>query len=167
MSMRGRSVADPADQQWIDLVARHGHAVMRVSDAVDQPTGEPGFAYSTGAYESYGAPELILFGLDGDTGAGIINDFMADYTSGRRFACGAPEHDLIAGEWPVVFLETSWELGRSYAAWTDWYYERQPFPLWQLFWPAKNGSFPWDAAYPADMIGLQPDLTGAAFRGHP
>ena len=165
MSLRGKTVPDPADQHWIDLVTEHGHAVVKVADAVDDPSDEPSFAYSVGAHESYGAPELIVFGLDSDVAASIINDVMKDYVAGRRFRCGVPEHDLVGGGLPVTFLEADPAAGKGYATFADWYYERAPFPLWQVFWAAKNGCFPWDAAYPADMAGLQPDLTAGGYGG--
>lgn len=167
MSLRGKSVTDPADQTWIDLVARYGHAVVKVADRVDEPTDEPAFAYSIGAYESYGAPELILFGLDGDPSADIINDFMEQYVAGRRFRCGVPELGLVRGDIPMILLETSPTVGLGYATFADWYYEREHFPLWQMFWPARNGCFPWDRTYPAGLVGRQPDLTSGTFLGHP
>jgi hypothetical protein len=165
MSLRGQTLPDPADQRWIDLVAEHGHAIVKVGDAVGKPTDLPEFAYSMGAFESYGAPELIVFGLDRDDAAAIINDFMADYAGGRRFRPGVPEYGLVGGGLPVVFLEADPVAGTAHATFADWYYERAPFPLWQLFWVAGNGCFPWDDGYPADMAGLQPDLTAGGFAG--
>ena len=163
MSLRGKTLPDPADQHWIDLVAEHGHAMVMVADAVDEPTGLPEFAYSMGAFESYGAPELILFGLDRDDAAAIINGAMDDYVAGRRFELGVPEHGLIEGDIPIVFHEADPGGARAFATHADWYYERAPFPLWQIVWPAKNGSFPWEAACPADVRRLQVDLTGGKY----
>jgi hypothetical protein len=160
--MRGRTVDDPRDQRWIDMVANHGHAVVKVADRVDEPSGEPNFAYSLGAFESYGAPEVIVFGLNSDAAANIINDIMVDYREGRRFAPGVLEYELVGGGHPVVFLEADRRKGLEYAGYTNWYYERAPFPLWQLVWPAKNGSFPWEADCPAEMKACQPDLTSAS-----
>ena len=159
MSLRGRTVDDPRDQRWIDMVAEFGHAIVKVADLVDKPTDEPNFAYSLGAFESYGTAELIIFGLDNDIAAGIINDIMYDQEEGRRFACGVPEYEVVGGGHPVVFLEADPRKAIDYATLADWYYERQPFPLWQMVWPAKNGRFPWEPGCPADMEGLQPDLT--------
>ena len=162
MSLRGKILDDPRDQRWIDMVAEFGHAIVKVADGVDEPTDEPNFAYSLGAFESYGAPELIIFGLDNEAAAGIINDVMDDYVAGRRFANGLPEQDVVGGGHAVVFLEADSRKAVDYAIFADWYYERAPFPLWQLVWPAKNGRFPWEAGYPGDLEGAQPDLTPAS-----
>lgn len=167
MSLRGQKLADPHDQSWVDLVAAHGHAVVKVADRAGENSNDPPFAYSLGAYESYGAPELILFGLDGDIAAQIINNVMDDHRSGRRFKCGVEERGMIAGELPVVFLDTLPAKGLGYATVADWYYQRAPFPLWQLFWPARDGRFPWDLNSPAGLVAAQPDLTEGHYLGHP
>ena len=162
MSLRGKVFDDPRDQRWIDMVAEYGHAVVKVADPMDEPTDEPNFAYSLGAFESYGAPELIIFSLDNDVAAGIINDIMDDYQAGRRFACAVPEFEVVGGGHAVVFLEADPLKAAEYARFTSWYYERAPFPLWQLAWPASNGSFPWEPDYPHDLLDDQPDLTPGA-----
>lgn len=160
MSLRGRVVENPADQNVIDKVARYGHMVLKISDREDDPTDQPAFAYSVGAFESYGAPELIVFGLDLDDAAIIINDVMADYVAGRRFACGVPERGLMGDDYPVVFHEADPEGAKAFAAFADWYYERASFPLWQLVWSANNGCFPWDGECPAEVRRAQIDMTG-------
>lgn len=164
MSLRGQTVDDPRDQGWIDMIARYGHAINRVADDVGQPTNEPPFAYSLGAWESYGAPELIVFGLDADLATDIINHVMAEYVAGRRFRCGVPELEVVGNGLPVFFLEADPAIARIFATFTDWYYERQPFPLWQIVWPGKNGRFPWDADYPGNRA-WQPDLTATGYGG--
>ncbi|HYD14366.1 MAG TPA: DUF4262 domain-containing protein [Allosphingosinicella sp.] len=165
MSLRGRSVDDPDDQYWIDLVAQYGHAVVQVADGEAEATDEPEFAYSMGAFESYGAPELIVFGLRGDIAAQIINDVLGACQAGRRFRSGVLEHGLVGGDLPLVFLDANRRLGVEYATYADWYYERQPFPLCQIFWPAKNGCFPWDADCPPEVRKLQVDLTANRYGG--
>jgi len=167
LSLRGKRVADPLDQRWIDLIAEYGHAICKVADRIDEPSDEPPFAYSLGAYESYGVPELILFGLDGGVAADIINDVMSDIKEGRRFGCGIPEYGLLNGDVPLVFLEASPAKALRYATNADWYYERAPFPIRQVFWPAKNGCFPWDADCPTGVKDDQPDLTAGDYLGHP
>ena len=159
MSLRGKSLPDLRDQRWIDLVAEHGHAIVKVADAIDEPSGDPPFAYSLGAFESYGAPELIVFGLEDSVAASVINEVMDEYQAGRRFHPGAHEIGVFEDGIPAVFREVQAKRAIDYATYADWYYEREPFPLWQLFWPAKNGCFPWDCDYPAELRGWQPDLT--------
>lgn len=163
MSMRGKTAEIPRDQVWIDMVAKHGHAINMVVDDPGEPSGQPPFAYSIGGWESYGAPELIIFGLRRELEESMINTVMASHVAGRRFRCGVPEEQVIQ-DVPVYFLEVDPDLARVYATFTDWYYEREPFPLWQIVWPDKNKCFPWEPAYSGDLR-WQPDLTTNGFTG--
>ena len=164
MSMRGKKVDDARDQFWIDMVAEHGHAINMVADDPGEPTDQPPFAYSIGAWESHGAPELIVFGLRPEVASSIINAVMASHAAGRRFRCGVPEFEVIQNRVPVYFLEVDPDIAKVYATFTDWYYERGAFPLWQIVWPDKNGRFPWEATYEGDLR-WQPDLTTDGFTG--
>jgi hypothetical protein len=164
MSMRGKSVEDPRDQFWIDLVAEHGHGINMVSDDPGEPTEQPPFAYSIGAWESYGAPEVIVFGLRQEIASSVINHIMASHLAGRRFRCGILEQQVIQGNVPVYFLEVDPDLARAYATFADRYYEQEPFPLWQIVWPDKDGRFPWEPEYAGDLR-WQPDLTTNGFTG--
>jgi hypothetical protein len=164
MSFRGKTDPDPANQRIIDLVAQHGHAINRVVDDEGEPTDEPSFAYSVGAWESYGAPELIVFGLDPDAAGDIINHVLDQYLAGRRFRCRLPEAGVIGGGLSVFFLEADPAKARLFATSADWYYEREPFPLWQIVWPGRSGRFPWHQGYAVDRKA-QPDLTTGGFSG--
>lgn len=163
MSMRGKTVDDPREQRLIELIAEHGHAINCVADDADEPTDQPPFAYSLGAWESYGAPELIIFGLDSQVASDIINNVMAQYAAGRRFVCDVVEEGIAAKGVPVVFLEADPGLAKVYATSADLYYEGEAFPLWQIVWPDRNGRFPWEADYVGNRR-WQPDLTNAGPR---
>jgi hypothetical protein len=164
MSMRGKAVENARDRQWLELIAEHGFAINMVMDDAGEPTDEPPFAYSLGAWESFGAPELIVFGLRRDIASSMIGHAMALHQAGRRFQTRVPEHGVIQGNVPVYFLEVDPALAKVYATFTDWYYEHGDFPLWQIIWPDKHGAFPWEAAY-AGNLRWQPDLTTGGFRG--
>ena len=165
MSMRGKTAEDPREQQWIDLIAAHGHAInMIVDDDPDAPSGEPPFAYSLGGWESYGAPELIVFALRRDVAGDMINHVMAQHQAGRRFRTGMPETGVLRDNIPVYFLEADPAQAKVFAHFADRYYEGEPFPLWQIVWPDRNGAFPWDPDY-AGNPKWQPDLTTNGFRG--
>lgn len=164
MSMRGKTVDDPRDQFWIDMVARQGHGINAVADDPGEPTNQPPFAYTVGAWESYGAPELIVFGLRQDVATSILNTALSHHQAGRMFQCGVPEYEVIQNRVPVYFLEVDPDLAKVYATFADRYYEHENFPLWQIIWPDKNGRFPWEAAYEGDLR-WQPDLTTDGYTG--
>lgn len=163
MSLKGKPQADPFDQGYLDKIEKHGHAVMSVADRVEEPSGEPNFSYSTGAYESYGAPELIVFGLSSSIHHWMINEFYSRLNKGEQFPPGVPVDGFLEG-YSVVFVEAGEKAARDYMNFTRWYYEEQPFPVWQLVWPGVNSrKFPWDIDCPRDIIDKQPDLSKAGF----
>lgn len=163
MSLRNIPQADEADQIFIDRVIKHGHFIQYVSDAIDEPTDEPAFAYSCGAFENYGAPELVVLALDSEPSKGIINTFMEEFKEGTRYRCGIKEIGLLNDDIPIVFLEAGDVARDEYATWADWYYEREYFPLWQIIWPTRDGLFPWDQGYPEDLAAEQLNLTGLSW----
>jgi len=163
MSLKGKPQADPLDQSYLDKIEKYGHAVMSVADRVDEPTGEPNFSYSTGAYESYSAPELIIFGLSSDMHHRIINEFYFRWNNGTQFIPGEEVTEFLEG-FPVVFVEAGDRAALDYMNFTRWYYEGEPFPVWQIFWPGVNSrKFPWEEDCPKEIIDAQPDLTAQGF----
>ncbi len=163
MSLKGKPQADPLDQSYLDKIETYGHAVMSVADRVDEPTGEPNFSYSTGAYESYGAPELIIFGLSSKMHHWMINEFYNRLQQGETFPLGEEVEGFLEG-YPVVFVEASERAANDYMNFTRWYYEGEPFPVWQLVWPGVNSrKFPWEEDCPQEIIDAQPDLSAQGF----
>ena len=165
MSMRGKTVENTRDQNWIDLIAEHGHAINHVmDDDPNEPSNEPPFSYSLGAWESYEAPELVVFALRRDAASDIINHVMVLHRAGRRFRTGVPELGVLRDGIPVYFLEADPAQAKVFAHFADWYYEGEPFPLWQIVWPDRAGTFPWEPTY-AGNPRWQPDLTTDGFKG--
>jgi hypothetical protein len=163
MSLKGQPQTDPLVQSYLDMIEKHGHAVMSVSDRVDEPTGTPNFSYSTGAFESYGAPELIVFGLSSKLHLWMINEFYRRLNEGDQLGTGEQIEGFLEG-FPVVFVEAGERAADDYMNFTRWYYEDEAFPVWQLVWPCANsGNFPWDSSCPQDVIDAQPDLSRLGF----
>jgi Domain of unknown function (DUF4262) len=47
---------------------------------------------------------------------------------------------------------------RSYVGYALWFYEDDPFPLMQGFWPDKESHFPWDRGCDDFVRSVQPLL---------
>ena len=143
MSLLNIPQADPNDQNYINLIKEHGHAIMNVASPADDEYEIP-FSYSTSGFESYGAPEVIVSGLGAGLSKSMINNFMDRWNAGERLDVNRPYEDFLEG-FPIIFLEASDATKKQKACFTDWYYEREDFPLWQIVWPgAKHGLFPWE-----------------------
>jgi hypothetical protein len=120
--------------------------------------GTPNFAYSFGIYERWRAPELIIYGLDLETMHSVINLAASIIQNGARFASGDRTNDLLDGyECAFRTVDPTWY--KSTFTWTSWYYEGAPFPALQIFWPDRNGRFPWEESCAENLQLLQPDLS--------
>jgi hypothetical protein len=144
MSLKGKPQDNALDQRYVDKIEKYGYAIMSVANRVDEPTEELNFSYSTGAYESYGAPEIIISGLGADLSNRMINIFMDRWNAGEKLLTNRPYEGFLE-DFSVIFLEASDESKKEKARFTDWYFESEDFPLWQLVWPgAKHRLFPWE-----------------------
>ena len=135
---------DARDQNFLDIIDEHGWHVMHVT-----PDDEaPGFTYSTGIFRLTGRPELIVFGLPGDVAHFVLNEYGNRANAGEALAPGDFCEGFLDGH-QVTFLSVEDEGQiRRHATWTDWFYDRQPFPLLQLVYPdSKSGAFPWQPGY--------------------
>gem|GEM_PF-2988345 len=47
---------------------------------------------------------------------------------------------------------------REYFGWAIWFYEKDPFPVLQCFWPDRDGHYPWNPECPSEIALLQPLL---------
>jgi hypothetical protein len=160
MTLRNVPQKDARDQAFIHGIIEHGHMVLCVADAVDEPTEGPPFAYSVGAFESYGAPEVIVSGLGADLMHFMINEFMRAWKTIEKPTLGVRLSGYVEG-FDVICVEASKDALRTHATHADWYNQRRPLPLWQMVWSgAATGEFPWEAEADDSLLELQENLTG-------
>lgn len=154
MVVKIEDVTDKADRKFLTIIREHGWHVMHVHNTAEE-TG-PEFSYSTGIYEKFGKPEIIIFGLAPDLRKSIINGYGNDVTENQReFHKGEFYEGFLEG-FDVYLTEGNTKLKKEYACWTDWYYERQSFPLLQCVWPSTSGVWPWDDNASAELKDIQP-----------
>ena len=138
------------EDAWLrDTVRRHGWAVQYAA-------GSPPFAYTVGLF-GFEHPELLVYGLDLQTSAWLLNDLGQRVADGERFGPGRPlrlagwNHRLQLfpfhdGDDPPVLGSAQRFYDRGAAG---------PVPALQLIWDDAAGRFPWEAGY--DLPGgLQP-----------
>jgi hypothetical protein len=118
----------------------------------------PGFAYSFGLYEEFNHPEIILFGLAGDTMQALINAIGRHVKEGATFSVGDTDSNLLEG-YTCAFRAVHPRQFRVTCTWTLWFYEHYNFPVLQLFWPDKQNKLPWEDGFNEQLRSLQPDLS--------
>ena len=89
----------------------------------------------------------------------VVNEYGNRLRGGEGIALGDFFDGFLEGH-PVTFIEvTDRDLIKQHATWTDWFYDRRPFPLVQLVYPdSRSGAFPWQTGYREEWRWLQPLL---------
>jgi hypothetical protein len=147
-----------ADAKFLEIIDRYGWHVMSVAPRADSQDKQEWFSYSTGLFMRFGHPEIILCGLDADIAIRIINAIGNAVKSGRKFDLDTDYRDIFANDVKCCFRAVHLSQYSDYVCWTQWFYERDVFPVWQCFWPDKAGNYPWESACHPEVAELQPCL---------
>jgi hypothetical protein len=144
-----------ADQKTLSNIETHGWNVTKVFRAEGEVG--PEWAFSTGLFHSYQHPEIMIFGLDLDIMHKIVNDIGSEVKSGTKFEPGKEYREIFA-RCGCRFRPVEQRYYRQYLGWAIWFYEGDPFPVLQCFWPDKEGKYPWEPACSEFAISAQPLL---------
>ena len=107
------------------------------------------FSYTVGLHQTYGASELILFGLPSDTAHSIFSIFVDKLREANPISIATPTADLI-NNYPCVFVPVPLERYNDFVYSALWFYAELSFPLHQVVYPDRQGIFPWhEQATPA------------------
>lgn len=141
------------EQKILTDVDQHGFHIERMA----AQNGQPGWAYSIGIHKTVQQPEIIVFGLRPDTMQLLINNTAERMNDGVTYADGTEDDELLQG-YTCMFksVREIWydvTVGRA-----SWFYGGSSFPLLQLYWPDRNGKFPWDPKCQPEVRALQPRL---------
>jgi hypothetical protein len=148
------------EQNVLLNVEKYGWHCTSVSPGEGQPDSSP-FSYTVGLYQTYGASELVMFGLPGETAHSILSIYANRLEEGRPISLEQPSHDLI-NDYPCVFVQVPNERYNDYVYSALWFYAEVPFPLHQVVWPNRQGQFPW---HPQASLAFQQEQPVLAMRG--
>jgi len=162
-----------------DLEAAGRAAIQRVRSDVElygwhvvmiQGDQEPGFLFTIGLWQSYRHPEILLFAPSEDPGgmSGRIQPVAERVSEGDVFEPGMV-HESLFGRFSGAFrpVDRMWYpcfLGTAMA-----FYGGVDFPVLQMFWPDREGTFPWQRGFSSELYPFQPLLyeTAAALANLP
>ncbi len=146
-----------SERRVIDDVRAYGwHGVWVAEDEEG-----PGFNYSVGLLESLEHPELILFGLKREVMHDIMWEMVRSIQAGRRFEQPGLYDGIIEGLACAVrpVHATQQRLYLGYALWyLRWRGGQRELQAVQVFWPGKDGRFPWEPGCAAVVAARQPLL---------
>lgn len=124
------------DQKLVsDIEAVGWHVVM-----IPEDDEWPASAYSIGLFQTFGHPEIIVFGLDLDLMHRMIDLIGEEVRQGRRFSDGESASGILEG-YDVRFLHVG-----------------DAFAILQCLWPDRQGRLPTDADYAETLRARQPLL---------
>lgn len=153
---------DDDDRRTLGHIERVGWALICI-----EPDQEgPGFVYSVGMMHTLDHPEIIMFGLDIDLMASVINGMGEEIRAGRRFDEDGLYDGLLEGcackcvavddrHFPEYF---------GYAGWHRRYLGKiGTLRAIQCLWPGKvDGLFPDEDGCNEEVARRQPLLTSVA-----
>lgn len=144
----------PTEQRILADVDTDG---LHIEKVTAEKKGAPAWAYSIGIHKTMQQPDIILFGLRPDTMAQLIENTVERMREGVVYGDGLEDEELLQG-YTCVFKsvrEIWYDVTVKHAR---WFYGGSAFPLLQLYWPDRNGKFPWDPKCQPEVRALQPRL---------
>jgi len=127
-----------AGSPTIEAVSRHGWSALLVAGSLD-------IAYTVGVYHTFGQPELVMFGLQGEDMPSWLNTAVELGRDKGWPEPGQPFDGVIEGfETQVRDVDSSWYRALFGTALS--FYRGVAVPFRQLIWPDRHGHWPWDEA---------------------
>lgn len=143
------------DEEIGTSVAKHGWHAISVNDA------SPEFVYTCGLVTTFEHPELIIFGLESREGYSVLAVMVEDLRRGRSFARPGT-YDAILEGCPIGIRKvhpTQREMYLGYAiGHCRLMGNASGLRARQVFWPDKQGRFPFDIGCDVEVYQLQPRL---------
>lgn len=137
-------------------IATHGHAVIGITADTKSKRPTPGFAYTVGLEETYGHPELIVFGLPYEVAHGVLNDLAARIKQDSLALNDNDSDDRTLRGQRVFFRTVRSELVGKYLRIA--YVLSDSTRAVQVVWPDPFGKFPWEDGFEDRYTFAQPSL---------
>ena len=132
----------------IESFGWHCVHVMAEGDLVE-------YAFTVGLFHSFKHPELIVFGLP-KTIAQQILCVAADAAKAGAPLDISSHTEALLNNYTCCFAEVPREQYYEHVGYGRWYYQGNDFPMYQVIWPSKDGSFPWHAQATESLRAAQP-----------
>jgi len=137
-----------------ETIALNGYTAIAINDI------DPPFAYTVGLMFSQEHPELILLGLDDETGS-IFAAMVEDIQSGKSFTEPGAYDGILIGL-PIAIRKVHSTQHEFYLAGAMAHCRQRgragELEAVQVFWPDKNGLFPFDVGCDDQVVCAQPRL---------
>lgn len=135
-------------------VQEHGWHVVAVPGE-----GRPGFLFTIGLWETYKHPELLVFAASEDPRgfADNVNAVVQKIAAGEKLEAGKATAGAF-GKFDAGVRKVLPKWYRSFLGTALGYYDSAEFPVLQLFWPDREGHYPWQSGFDESIFSFQPAL---------
>ena len=143
------NIADQ-NQKISDNIRKYGWHCLHVFPTEE---GQGSFSYSIGFAETYGAPEVLIFGRERESAHGLLNECANLLKAGHVIQPDVEDPDVLSGGYNVIFKSVRADCFGEYLGTARRYYRGKPFTAVVMFIPDREHRFPWQAGYdyiPAD-----------------
>jgi len=144
------------DIKVLEDIRKHSWHVIGVFPS--QGEAGPGWAFSIGLFHSFAHPEVVVFGLDFNNCTKIVNEIGLQIRRGKRFHARQEYAEILNDPYRCSFRDVQRQHYRTYLGYALWFYQSDPFPVAQCFWPDKAGNLPWEAGCNSEVRDAQPLL---------
>lgn len=149
---------DQDEARFVSQIRQHGWSSTHVIEDSDGA----GFTYTTGFWQKFEQPELVIFGLPSDVSHQILWNFFRDMEGGTKLVVDTPMSDVLEG-YDVILKPVLKAHFRGYLGWNRWFYRGDGFDAYQVIFPDKSGHFPWDSGASQEFKSFQPNLAGIEY----
>jgi hypothetical protein len=115
--------------------------------SVAQDDRSLGWTYSTGLFDTYGQPEIILTGFPVGLAQFIVNEVGRRYLDGKRIGIDLRTEGYIGNNIDVIFRPVARVWVNRLMLRTLWYYGNDDFPVLQCICPDFENRFPWEDGF--------------------
>ena len=145
------------DAEIAESVRKHGWHAIAVEETADAPT----LLYTIGLCQTFGHPEVMVFGWEARFAHSIVSDMVADMKKGQFYSAGQTYPGLLDG-FEVAIRPVHATQHLVHLGYATGYYRILARPellsAIQLFWPDKAGKFPFELACDPGVAQLQPRM---------
>jgi len=119
------------------------HCVHVFPDAA----GQDKFTYTIGLSETYGGPEVMIFGLDEMRAHKLLGVCASLLEKGNELKVEVLDDRLLCGGYKVMFREVGKSVFGEYLGTAVKYFGGNDFRAVVMFIPDMQGRFPWEKDY--------------------
>ena len=141
------------EQLIVDNIRDHGWHCTSIGGEDDTPP----FSYTIGLLDTFGHPELVIFGFNSTMAHSVLSIVARAAERGQAFDLGQ-SCDKLLDNYSCVFVEVPRAHHAEHVLSACWYYQDRDFPLYQIVWPSLDGHFPWHPDASEDLLAAQPVL---------